>query len=182
MTRPAGKYRGLVLVPSTAVLLLMVCGVVVWRLREPVLLDRALKITNVSTWWSDVPSIDTHFMAWTTDTQLFVMGHAKAKGSSGSSVWEYLTDSPRLPFLYDTRNHHRTDLTKLAGQINSRSDSSDNFDVAPDGIHIAWTSSSPGTVDVSMLDGSNRKTWQVSNPTDVVWEQLSLAHGTLMTG
>jgi len=168
MTRPTSKYRVFALVTLTAILLLIVSGAVVWRLREPVLLDSARKVANVSAWWSDADPTDAQFMAWTTDTQLFVMGNTKVNEDSGD-----VTAPQRLPFLYDTRNHNRTDLTKLAGQLNSMSDSNARFDVAPDGIHIAWTSNSHDKVDVSLLDGSDRKTWQVSNPTDVAWERDS---------
>jgi hypothetical protein len=170
MTKPTGKYRLSVLVPSTAILLLVVSGAVIRRLREPVLLNSARRVANVSAWWDDATPIDAQFMVWTTDTQLFAMGSAKA---DESSVLGYLTDPPSLPFLYDTRNHHRTDLTRLAGQINSISASTSRFDVAPDGKHLAWTSNSPDKIDVALLDGSERTTWHVSNPTDVAWERDS---------
>ena len=168
MQRPTRKNRMFVLVTSTAILLLLVIGAVVWRLREPELLSSARKVANVSTWWSDADSIDAQFMAWTTDTQLFAMGSTKVNKDVGD-----ITAPHSLPFLYDTRNHNRTDLIKLAEQIDSMSDSNDKFAVAPDGRHIAWTSSSHNKVVVTLLDGSDRKTWQVSNPAEVVWERDS---------
>jgi len=182
MTNPTPKYRRLVLIPSAAILLLMVSGAVVWRMREPELLKRAHKAANVSAWWSDTDPIDTQFMAWTTNTQLFAIGSVKVnvdvenakKGDQSPAYMAFpVTDAHRLPFLYDTRNHHRTDLTNLAGHIHSMNDPNSRFDVAPDGRHIAWTSYSHNRVDVSRLDGSDRKTWRISLPTDIAWERDS---------
>jgi len=155
---------------------------VVWRLREPELLNSAHAVASVSTWWSDGNPIDNQFMVWTTDTQLFAMGTAKAKDETGDDsqgnssreeIFFPIMDQHRLPFLYDIQNHHRTDLTKLEGQMNSISNSNSSFNVAPDGKHIAWTSNVNSRVDVALLNGSDRKTWQVSNPTDIAWERDS---------
>jgi len=129
--------------------------------REPVLLERATKVADITPWWGPEPIVCEY--RWISETVMFT-------GAGDGRL--------QAPFLYDIRSHQSTPLLGLKKLLERDNDMGTQFwELSPDRKWLLWNMELYDDVHAARLDGSGFQTVSLPPPANTVgriaWEDDS---------